>query len=128
MIPATDSTANTLAAKLKKDFKSVQSCKIISKMPKPLLGVSKLLHLPDTSAPLICPFAPPPFPIPNSPWKAVHRLQPKKTHRHGWILCCWKIFQGWKGLWGLGRRTWGGCQGQHTKESYTKQTPRKLQS
>lgn len=79
MIPATDSTASTLAAKLKKDFRSAQSCKIIVKMPKLLLSVSKLLHLPDTSAPFICPFTPSPFPTPNSPWKAAHRSQPKNT-------------------------------------------------
>lgn len=79
VIPATDSTASTLAANFKKDFKSGQSWKMIAKMPNPFFSVSKLLHLPDTSAPLICSFAPSPFPIPNSPWKAAHRSQPKKN-------------------------------------------------
>lgn len=115
MIPATNSTASNLAEKFKKGFKSAQSCKIISEMPKPLLGVSKLLHLRDTSAPFIFPFAPSAFPIPNSSWKTVHRSQPKKLTAMGGLQAAGGFFKDGKGC-----GAWAGGHGVGGKAS----TPR----
>lgn len=86
-------------------------------MPNPLLGVCKLLCLPDTSAPLICPFfAPSPFPIPKSSWKAAHRRSSPKNP----TATCRPYAAGGFSKDGEGCGAWAGGHGVDAKAS----TPR----